>query len=192
MATPARKITPEEEIFCVNVLTPNVSISEAYARAYNRYGNTNGYGNAAQNLLNQNHIKAKLRERHKKMVEELEITAERIEQEVAKIAFSKVTDVLMWQQGDDGVALEIKASYEIDENAISSIKSIKTNKDGGVEVAFHDKQRALETLGRRFRRFNEVTEVNIVTPEERFAALTPEEKMDRIKELQDRLSKQHG
>jgi phage terminase small subunit len=182
-------LTREEEVFVLNILTPDVSVADAYARAYNQYGmGKKSATSAGCRLLNRNDIKKKLAERHRAMTEKLEITAERIEQEVAKIAFGKVTDVLTWQQGDDGLSVEVKASREIEENAISTIKSIKATKDGGAEIVFHDKQRALETLGRRFRRFNEVTEIEDLSPEEKFTKMTPEDKLSRIRELQERFN----
>lgn len=183
------KTTIEEDIFVLNVLTPDVSMAEAYKRAYNKFGTDSKVATtAAARLLDKTHIKKKLQERHKAMTEKLEITAEKIEQEVAAIAFGKVTDVLTWQNTDEGVKVEVKDSYALSDTEAALIKSFKVNDKGVVEVVFHDKQRALDTLGKRFRRFNEVTEIEEITPEQRFASMSPEEKMARIKELEEKMA----
>jgi|TARA_R110002124_G_scaffold260041_1_gene425966 hypothetical protein len=61
------------------------------------------------------------------------------------MANTKITDVMTW---DDQGNVKVKASKDIPEAALQSIKSIKIDKDGMISVEFWDKVQTLRLLAK--------------------------------------------
>jgi hypothetical protein len=61
------------------------------------------------------------------------------------MANTKITDVMTW---DDDGNVTVKASKDIPEHALQSIKSIKINKDGMIAIEFWDKVQTLRLLAK--------------------------------------------
>ena len=61
------------------------------------------------------------------------------------IANTKITDVMTW---DDDGNVTVKASKDIPESALQSIKSIKIDKDGMIAIEFWDKVQTLRLLAK--------------------------------------------
>ena len=84
-----------------------------------------------------------------------EITQDRVLQELAAIAFARVTD---YAEVKDGQAI-IKDTGNLDEQQARAIAGIKEGKFG-VEVKLNDKEKALELLGRHLGMFKDKVEVS--------------------------------
>jgi phage terminase small subunit len=103
----------------------------------------------------QNAIDAALAERAKKT----EITADRVVQELARIAFVDFRQVTSW--GPDGVRLLSSDELSDDEAAIVSEVSETTTETGGsLKVKRYDKLKALELLGRHLGMFIDKKELS--------------------------------
>jgi phage terminase small subunit len=100
---------------------------------------------------------------------------QRILEELMRIAFFDIRDVLSWT--DTGVAFI--DSTKIDENAaraISEIKETANNFGGSRSIKMHDKLKALELLGRYAGMFKEQVEVTNKTTHEVIIEKIEEEK----------------
>jgi phage terminase small subunit len=97
-------------------------------------------------------IEAKMREREKKT----EITQERVLRELAKIAFSDLTDFVEF--GPDG--LTIKESSKVDGTVLSEVYMNQSRKGKSHKVKLHDKLKALELLGRHLAMFTDKTQIS--------------------------------
>ncbi len=94
-----------------------------------------------------------------KRAKKLEISAERVLTELAKLAFSDVRKLAKW----DSLRSELLPSDEIDDDAAATIESI-ANTESGVKLTLHSKTRALELLGKHLGLF--VERVKIDNPED--------------------------
>ena len=118
----------------------------------------NGAGRTASRLLSKVAIQEEISKRRLGIAQSNNVTATRVIQELAKIAFTNAKDVFSWdkvmvtlQDGQEvgkGVAL-LKSPEDIPEHAYASISSIKETTQG-IEVKLYDKQKALDSLGRYF------------------------------------------
>jgi phage terminase small subunit len=140
------KLTPKQERFCLEYLI-DLNATQAAIRA--------GYSEKTANEIGtQNLAKLSIQQYLKILMESvkngLEITRERIEKELARIAFAKITDIADFDCG--GVTL--KNSDRISEDAIASIESISSsiNKEGVVTINLKrsSKISALQELATRF------------------------------------------
>lgn len=141
-------------------------------------------GNAAESrasqLLSNIKIRAAIDKRLTAILERVEITPERILQELAAIAFADTTDFVQVVQhqiykrtanGEDFEldedfnriptfyeTVEIKPTDQLSKFQRKAIKTIKQGKEG-IEITLHDKKGALELLGRNAKLFTDKTEV---------------------------------
>lgn len=141
---------------------------EAFALAYLRHGNVmraikasgleckpSSYQDLGQRILIRPAVAAFINERRRIRLDRLNVTNERIEQELAKIAFANISNTLEVQA--DGTAYtDLSMADEVDLAAIKSVKTKRVEKksdDGTVdvleiEVTMHDKLGALGQLAR--------------------------------------------
>lgn len=104
----------------------------------------------------QDAIQAAMHQRSKKT----EITAERVLEELARIAFADATKLARVVDGEDGPLVELTPTSELSEAQRSAIAGIKQGKYG-VEIASCDKLKALELLGRHLAMFTDKTESKV-------------------------------
>jgi phage terminase small subunit len=127
-------------------------------------------GQQAHELLKNHEIIDHIAKLTEELAGEIEVTAERVIQELAKVGFSDMRDIAHWNE--NGVSFH--ASSDLTEAAAASVASVKsihtTTEDGHDRITFeakqHDKLRALELLGKRFSLFTERREIS--TGEEGF------------------------
>jgi phage terminase small subunit len=127
-----------------------------------------------QRLLKKVEVKAAIEEGMKKIGKKIEITQERIAEEIAKIAFSNMHDFAEYGTREVTIGVDdkgqpirekrniilLKESAETDGTLVSEVKNTQT----GVAIKLHDKIKALELIGRFKAMF---TDKNIVEiPEE--------------------------
>jgi phage terminase small subunit len=115
-------------------------------------------------LLQKPEVAAAIEQAKQARVERTQITADRVLEELAAVAFSKLSDVASW---DEDGELVMVASSELEPAAIAALREVRSTtstivfKDGGERttvykaVKGHDKMRALELLGRHVGLFKE-------------------------------------
>lgn len=95
-----------------------------------------------QRLLTNVDVQAALQEAMSRREKRTEITADRVLNELAKIAFSDLTDFVEF--GPDGI--KIKPSDQVDGAALSEVSEMVTMAATTTSVKLHPKMRALELL----------------------------------------------
>lgn len=110
-------------------------------------------------LLQDPLIKELIAEKLGKLSDKLEITAERVLQEYAKIAFANSDDYFEWSASS--MSLVPSSDLTRDQKAaVSSIKETTTEHGGSIELKLHDKQKALDALAKHLELFNGDTGAN--------------------------------
>lgn len=64
------------------------------------------------------------------------------------MANTKITDIMRWEEEDGELKVKVKPASEIPDHALQSIKSIKINKQGELEVELYDKVGVLRLLAK--------------------------------------------
>jgi len=148
-------LTPRQERFCrefvIDLNGMQAAIRAGYSEQY-----------AAKNtrkLLDKPGVQARLAELQSKTIKKLEITAERVLQEFAKIAFADPRCVMEW----DEHGILVKPSSELTDDQAAAVAEISqtVTKDGGtMKVKLHDKVAALNALGRHLALFTDKHDVS--------------------------------
>lgn len=104
----------------------------------------------ASRLLSNVMVQEALQKRQAQLCTKLEITQERVLEELAAIAFANGTDfVTVTETG----LLNVKPTRKVPREKLPAIASIKYNQLG-IEIKLHDKVRALELLGKHLGVFD--------------------------------------
>lgn len=146
------KLTPKQKLFCkyylISLNATDAAIKAGYSKkTANRIGTEN---------LSKPVIREYLESQMKKREEKLDITADKVIAEIAKLAFANTTDIL--EITDHGVV--IKDLTKLDTSCISSAEEV-FDKEGmrlGVKIKLHDKTKNLELLGRHLGLFKDKIE----------------------------------
>lgn len=163
-------MTEKQKIFANEYLV-DLNATRAYRVAYPSVKKDETAKSAGSRMLTNvnvaNYISDRMQERQKRT----EVTQDMVVQELASIAFARVTDYATVQ---DGVVI-IRDTDNLTENQIRAIAGIKEGKFG-IEVKLNDKEKALELLGRHLGMWNDKVQVsgNIDTNNP-FEGLTTEE-----------------
>lgn len=152
VAAKPKSLTPKQEAFYAAYLATD-NASEAYRRAYDcaRMKPATVNNNAAA-LLRHSEIAARLAKNATRLRSVAEdryhVTKERVIAELALIAFARVDDVMSW--GPDGAIAKASDSLTAEQLAAVGEVSERRDKFGRVmmRVKMHDKQAALDKLGR--------------------------------------------
>lgn len=64
------------------------------------------------------------------------------------MANTKITDIMRWEEEDGELKVKVKPASEIPDHALQSIKSIKINRRGELEVELYDKVGVLRLLAK--------------------------------------------
>lgn len=151
-----RKLTDKQAAFVAEYLV-DLNATQAAIRA--GYSERTAYRIGAE-LLQKTSVAEAIAAGQAKRAQRVEITADRVVAELAKIAFADPRDLMEW--GPDGVKL--KASAELTEEQAASVAEVSetTTKDGGsLKLKKHDKVKALELLGRHMGMFKDKVENEI-------------------------------
>jgi phage terminase small subunit len=97
----------------------------------------------AYKLLADPAIRAEIKRRQAAAAKRLEITTERIQQELAAIGFARLTDVVSF----DASGVRVKASSDLTPAQASALAEI-VYEAGKIRVRMHAKREALETLAK--------------------------------------------
>ena len=101
-------------------------------------------------LLNKTHVSAEIQKRQAKLRGKLEITQERVLEELAAIAFANGTDFATITHNG---LVRLTPTAEVPEEKKKAVASIKEGQYG-TEIKLHDKVRALELLGKHLGVFD--------------------------------------
>jgi phage terminase small subunit len=137
-------VNTRHELFCQN-LAKGMSDTDAYERA----GYVRDDGNACH-LSQKPHIRARVQELMEKAGKRAEITAARVLQEMAKLAFYNPADYI--KIDEDGSAIVDLSKLDRDQAAAITEVISERGEDGKVKtrIKLADKKAALVELGRHF------------------------------------------
>jgi len=145
------KLTPRQRVFCDHYL---ITLSAKESALEAGYAKKNAAIIGAMNL-NKKHIKEYISFKMDERSKRTDITADRVIQEISKLAFAKISDIA--EVTNDGVVL--KDLSNIDISCISEAYEVSTSKDNkNVRVKIHDKTKNLELLGKHLGIFKEKVE----------------------------------
>ena len=149
------KLTPKQKLFCKYYLISLNATDAAIKAGYSKKTAQEQSSRLLSNVMVQKYLQSE----QNKRAEKLEITADRVISEIAKLAFANTTDIL--EITDHGVA--IKDLTKLDTTCIAGAEEV-FDKEGirlGVKVKLHDKTKNLELLGRHLGLFKDKVEHSI-------------------------------
>ena len=109
----------------------------------------------AARLLTNDNIKKALDEKRLEIAEESKLKVSDVIDELRKIAFSDITQVVSFS----AAKAKVKSSRKLSEDAKKTIASVSQTQNG-LTVKLHDKVKALELLGRYLNIFTDRVEVD--------------------------------
>ena len=145
----ANKLTPKQRRFIDEYLI-DLNATQAAIRA--GYSEKTAYSIGLQNLKKLE-IQAEIQKRRNRLQNKLEITQERVLQELAAIAFANGSDYAKVVNSGLLPTVEMIPTEELLPEKLPAIAGIKANQYG-VEVKLHDKVKALELLGKYLGAFD--------------------------------------
>jgi phage terminase small subunit len=159
------ELNQKQELFIAEYL-----VDRNATRAYKAAGySENGASVGASKLLANAKVQARIAEIHDKRLKNLDITAERVLSELAKIGFANMLDYLRFGEGgnttvdlakltyDQGAAIQEVTIEEFMERTGPGKEDVERVKRTKFKIG--DKLRALEMLGRHLKLFTEKVEV---------------------------------
>lgn len=141
------ELSPKQRRFCREYIKDHNATQAAIRAGYAEIGARQQGGR----LLTNVDIQAYLEELEQEQAERLEITADRIVQEIASVAFASITDVVEF----DANGVTLKSSNKLKKRTKAAINSVSVTvnpKTGDVktQVKMYDKLNALEKLMKKF------------------------------------------
>ncbi|MGR3219230.1 MAG: terminase small subunit [Candidatus Anammoxibacter sp.] len=173
--TEKKKLTAKEEMFCLEY-----GIDFNGARAARDAGySENTAKEIASNLLTKVNIRERIKGLLADRVGNLELTSERVGQELAAIAYAKLSDVGQWDAEGNLILLPTCMIPEAVLPAIQSIKKIVTADGERLEIKMHDKTKVLEMIAKHAKFFEEpAPPPNVIN--NNFLSDLPTHKLSRI------------
>ncbi|MDU3181406.1 MAG: terminase small subunit [Lachnospiraceae bacterium] len=168
------KLTEKQKKFAEEYLI-DLNATRAYLAAYPSVKNEQTAAVNGSKLLRNTKVKEYIAQRIQERQKRTEITQDRVVQELAAIAFAKITDYVEIKNDDKRNVVVVKTTEGLSSEQIGAIAGIKQGKRG-IELKLNDKERALEMLGRHLGMWNDKIhisgEVNTNNP---YKDLTTEE-----------------
>lgn len=149
-------MTEKQKIFADEYLI-DLNATRAYRKAYPNVKKEETAAAAAARMLRNVKVQKYIADRMQERQKRTEITQDRVVQELAAIAFLKVTDYAEVING----CVKIKNTGDLNDDQIRAIAGIKEGANG-IEIKFNDKEKALELLGRHLGMWND--KLDIKTP----------------------------
>lgn len=135
-----RGLTDKQAAFVREYLV-DLNATQAARRAGYSSANADKIGSE---LLGKTRVAEAIQGAQARRAERTEITADRVIEEIAAIAFAHMGQYATW--GDDRVSL--RDSAEVDARAVSEVKQTVSQFGSSVAIKLHDKLSALEKLGK--------------------------------------------
>jgi phage terminase small subunit len=160
-------LTPKQDRFVQEYLAdPNGAA--AYRRAYPSCKSDRAAEAAASRLLRNVKVAAAIAAGQAARAERTQVTADRVVQELARVAFADARRLMTW--GPDGVRLRPSGELtEAEAAAVESVAETTTNAGGSVKLKTHSKVAALKLLGEHLGVFKEREPLEVL-----LASLPPE------------------
>ncbi|MTI95397.1 MAG: terminase small subunit [Firmicutes bacterium] len=133
---------------------PEMHQTRAYMQVYTSVKNEATAAVNATRLLKKPHVQEYLRQRMKAREKRIEISQDKVINEIARMAFS---DIINYAEVD-GHRVKIKSTRDIPADMRAAIIAIKEGANG-IEVKIADKLKALELLGRHLGMFNDKLDI---------------------------------
>ncbi|MFC1544598.1 terminase small subunit [Gemmatimonadota bacterium] len=147
-------LTALEEIFCHQYLI-DLNGTQAYLRVKPKVKRTTAVV-AASKLLSSPKVQDRIDELNKKLLARIDITSDRVLQELAVVGFSNIGDYCEWD--DSGVRMKDSGDLPAGKTAaVEAVQQRKTKYGSALSIKLYDKIRALEMLGRHLNLFREKT-----------------------------------
>lgn len=150
-----RALTPRERAFVMEYLVDR-SQTEAAARAGYR-GKRETLRTIGWELMLRPNVRAAIEEAEASLRARVGITQERVANELALIAFARMSDFGSWGP-DRFTPVE---SSELADGKAAAVAQIKVDKEGNLQIKLHDKQAALTQLGRHLGMFTDKIEFSV-------------------------------
>lgn len=135
-------LTLEQQLFVRSYLIDRNGIAAVIRLGYQ--GERQQLKRAADRFLSSTVVQDAIKEGAQRLMDRLEVTADRVNRDIASIAFTNVGDLVHF----DGVTTRILPSQFWPEHAKVAVKALKVGQFG-VTVEFHDKQKALDFLAKQ-------------------------------------------
>jgi phage terminase small subunit len=135
------EITPQQRVFIENYMKRMDATAAAKAAGYSQ----KSAGYIGWELLKKPLIAAEIAKRSENKTKKADITADRILQELAAVAFGRITDVVAVK----GSRVLVKDTSDWGEEARSAVAEIKetiNNEGGTIGLKMHNKVKSLELL----------------------------------------------
>ena len=167
-------MTEKQKIFADEYLI-DLNATRAYRVAYPNVKKDETAASAATRLLRNVNVQEYIDKRMKDREKRTEVTQDRVVQELASIAFAKVTDYVgIWSNGATSIVV-MKSTDDLTDDQVRAIAGIKEGANG-IEIKLNDKEKALELLGRHLGMFKDKVDVSgKVETNDPFSGLTTEE-----------------
>lgn len=146
-------MTEKQKLFADEYLI-DLNATRAYRAAYPSVKKDETAAVAAARMLRNVKVAKYIHERMEERQKRTEVTQDRVLQELAYIAFAKITDYVEVQNG----VVKIKNTDGLTEEQVRAIAGIKEGKSG-IEMKLNDKEKALELLGRHLGMWNDKLDI---------------------------------
>lgn len=148
-----KKQTPKQEMFVREYLI-DLNATQAAIRAGYSEKTAKSIG---QRLLTNVDIQTAVQEAMDNRANRVEITADKVLQEIAHIAFDDIRNYLsFYTDGEGNVRTKIKDSENIDTRSIAEVSQ---GKDGQFKFKLYCKDEALNSLGKHLKLFTDKQEI---------------------------------
>lgn len=167
-------MTEKQKIFADEYLI-DLNATRAYRVAYPNVKKDETAASAATRLLRNVNVQEYIDKRMKDREKRTEVTQDRVVQELASIAFAKVTDYVGIRSNGTTSIVVMKSTDDLTDDQVRAIAGIKEGANG-IEIKLNDKEKALELLGRHLGMFKDKVDVSgKVETNDPFSGLTTEE-----------------
>ena len=177
------KLTDKQKRFCEEYLK-DLNTTKAAKRA--GYSKKTAYS-IGQKLLKKVEVKSRIDNLISKREKRTEITADRVVQELAKIAFSEIDNFIEWDEN----GIRIQSLVDISKKEIGCIAEFSesiTDKSMNLKFKLYDKVKSLELLGKHLGIFIEDNKqkginVNVNRTEHYVIEISEKEASEKLKKL---------
>ena len=147
----AEKLTQKQLKFIREYLVDLNATQAAIRAGYS----VNSAGTTGAEYLEKPEIRARVNEEMEKRAQRTEITADRVLQELARIAFNDISELTTWSES----RTRLMDSSTLTKDQTASVAEVYSNAAGETRIKMYDKIRALETLGKHLKLFNDKIEI---------------------------------
>lgn len=152
-------MTEKQKIFADEYLI-DLNATRAYLIAYPRVKNENTAAVNGSKLLRNTKVASYIQERMQERQQRTEVTQDQVIQELAAIAFARVTDYVEIKSNGPSSMVLIKSTDSLSEEQCRAIAGIKEGANG-IEIKLNDKEKALELLGRHLGMWNDRLDLKV-------------------------------